>query len=86
MTEVKFVVHNKVGLHARPASTLVKAAAGFRSKITIIKDDIVADAKSILTLLTLGARKGDQITIMADGEDEEEALKKILDTLENLED
>ena len=84
MTDATFIVQNKVGLHARPASILVKTASVFHSNITIAKDDIVVDAKSILSLLTLGACKGDEITISAEGSDEGEALKKILTTLENL--
>ncbi len=86
MTDVTFVVRNKVGLHARPASLLVKTASRFESKITIIKENVAVDAKSILSLLTLGACKGDRITITANGRDEKEAIQKIVDTLQNFED
>jgi phosphocarrier protein len=65
---------------------LIKAANKFQSRIIIVKDRIEADAKSILSLITLGAGKGDEILIRVDGVDEVEATESILDVLESLED
>lgn len=79
-------MQNNVGLHARPATLLIKAANKFQSRIIIVKDRIEADAKSILSLITLGAGKGDEILIRVDGVDEVEATESILDVLESLED
>ena len=73
MVKKKVIVTHKVGLHARPASVFVQAAAKFSSDITVSCEGRNANAKSILTVLTLGAHKGAEITIAAEGEDAEEA-------------
>ena len=72
-------VRNELGLHARAAAQLVKVASGFRSKITLTRPDlnIIADAKSILSLLTLSASKGTDIELDVHGEDETEAFSAI---------
>jgi len=74
---------NKVGLHARPAVLFVQTANQFKSEIIVIKDDRQADAKSILGVLSLGAEYGDVITIRARGEDQEEALRALVELVEN---
>ena len=63
-----------VSLHARPAATFVKTALRFRSKVTVGTDGKVADAKSILAVLALGAVGGTVLRLSADGEDAPEAL------------
>lgn len=70
---------NTLGLHARAAAKLVSLAAGFKCKITIIREDtgIEANAKSILSVLHLAASLGTNITIIADGVDENEAVAAI---------
>jgi phosphocarrier protein HPr len=68
------------GLHARPAAQFVKTAKQFSSDIVVIKGEREANAKSSLKLMTLGAKKGDKITISAEGEDAQEAV----DTLTQL--
>lgn len=80
MPEVTVTVNHEVGLHARPASIFVQAAAKYSSEIEVTHGEITANAKSILGVLTLGAHKDAEITINAEGEDAEEALK----TLEQL--
>jgi phosphocarrier protein HPr len=62
------------GLHARPAAQFVKTAKQFSSDIVVIKGEREANAKSSLKLMTLGAKKGDKITISAEGEDAQEAV------------
>ncbi|MGI6588669.1 MAG: HPr family phosphocarrier protein [Peptococcia bacterium] len=77
-----FVIQNKTGLHARPASLFVKKASSFKCKIKIKKDDTEVDAKSMLSVLTLGAGQGSTITITTDGEDEKEALQELIKLLQ----
>jgi len=89
MKETIVVVNNKVGLHARPASLFVQAAAKFNSNIQVscqdpdTKELREANAKSILGVLTLGVFQGMGITIRAEGEDEEEAVATLTDLVEN---
>ncbi len=85
MLEVKIVLKNQTGLHARPASILVTEAGKFKSDIYILKDGREINAKSILGVLSMGARKGDEITIKISGEDEEQALSRLTELLENFE-
>lgn len=63
-----------VALHARPAATFVKTALRFRSRVTVGLDGKVADAKSILAVLALGATGGTVLRLSADGEDAPDAL------------
>lgn len=83
MVEKKVIVNHKVGLHARPASTFVQTANKFASDITVSCEDRNANAKSILTVLTLGAHKGAEITISAEGADAEEAVNALVELVEN---
>jgi len=72
-----YMIQNKFGLHARPSASFVQTASRFRSAITVEKDGQVADGKSILDLMTLAAAHGTYITIKADGEDAQEALRAL---------
>lgn len=83
MVEKKVIVNHKVGLHARPASVFVQAASKFTSDITVACEDRSANAKSILTVLTLGAHKGAVITISAEGEDADQAVSELVELVEN---
>lgn len=82
MQEVTLVVRHKVGLHARPAAMFVQTAKQFKSDISVRKDDREANAKSILSILTLGVNQGSVITVKANGEDEEQALKALQELVE----
>lgn len=77
------ILKNKTGLHARPAALFVQASKGFDSKITVYCNGRKADAKSILSVLTLGANLDSEITLEIEGEDEERALKTLLQMIEN---
>lgn len=77
MTEKIFVIKNKIGIHARPAAQIVKAASGFRSAIYISKDGNEVNAKSIMGILTLEAGFGSKVTVKCDGEDELDAIEAI---------
>jgi len=85
MVEKVFVVKNETGLHARPASMFVQKAAKFKSQIKLQKEGKEANAKSIISVLSLGASKGSKITISCTGEDEKDALAALVDLLDNLE-
>jgi len=83
MPEVKVVVTHKVGLHARPAAIFVKAANKFASDIQVTKDDRTINAKSILSVLTLGVNQGSEITLHAEGEDADAALEELVALVKN---
>jgi phosphocarrier protein len=70
-------IKNKLGLHARPASLLVKLAGKFESEVQLAKDDTEINAKSILGVMMLAAGPGQMIVITAEGSDEEEAVDAI---------
>lgn len=80
--EVK--LENKTGLHARPASIFVKEAAKFKSEITLIKEGQRYNAKSIMGILSMGASKGDFLTIEAEGEDEKEAVDSLVELMKSM--
>lgn len=82
MKQVTAVVKAEAGLHARPASMLVKAAAGFKSSVKVEKSGKSADAKRLLSILTLGAKQGEIVTITTEGIDEEAAIKAIKTLIE----
>lgn len=74
MSQVRFVVIDPSGLHARPAARFVQAASRFSSRIVIQQDGREADAKSLISLLGLTIRPQSEITLAADGADADEAL------------
>ncbi|QIB27622.1 HPr family phosphocarrier protein [Caloranaerobacter azorensis] len=74
---------NETGLHARPASIFVKEASKYASDIKIIKNGKEYNAKSIMGILSLGAGKGDKLTITAEGEDEKQAIQALKALVEN---
>ena len=73
---------SKSGLHARPAALFVQRAKEFQSQITLSKDGKAANGKSILSVLTLGAEQGQQITLRTEGDDAQLALDKLTSLLE----
>jgi phosphocarrier protein len=77
-----YVMKNQTGLHARPASLFVKAANTFQSSIKVRKGDEEVDARSIISILTLGAGLGERITIEATGADENEAVQSLIDLMD----
>ena len=77
MPEIKLTITHEVGLHARPASTFVQTAAKFSSDIEVNHGETTANAKSILSVLTLGVHKDAEIVVKAEGEDADEALKAL---------
>jgi phosphocarrier protein len=74
MPERTVKIINKLGLHARPAAEIVKTAAKFKSDITIIRDDLEVNGKSIMGVMMLAAEFGSSILIRAEGPDADAAL------------
>ena len=74
-------IQNTVGLHARPATFFTQKANSFVSSIWIEKSDKRANAKSLLGVLSLGIIKGDTITLLADGDDEQAAVDGLVDLI-----
>jgi phosphotransferase system HPr (HPr) family protein len=83
MPETTLTVRHKVGLHARPAAVFVQTAKAYKSDIRVVHGEREANAKSILTVLTLGANQGAEITIKAEGEDADEALAALTALVED---
>lgn len=84
ISERPLTITNKVGLHARPAALFVQTAARFRdTRIEVVKDGTVRDAKSILGVLTLGVSQGTTITVRADGPHAEEAVAALADLVDH---
>lgn len=75
--ERRVVIQNTWGLHVRPASKLAECAARFASRIEILKDGRVVDAKSPISLLTLAAVCGTELLVRADGPDAQHAVDTI---------
>ncbi len=79
MVTKEIEVVNRLGLHARPATMLVKTASSFQSKVIIKKDELSVDAKSIMGVLILAAQKGSRLIIEVEGPDEEAAAEAMAD-------
>ena len=73
MKEFKHIINDPLGLHARPAGMLVKAAAGYASAVTIEAPTGKADAKRIMAVMRLAAKQGMELTVTCEGADEEAA-------------
>ena len=82
MFSKEVVVHNQVGLHARPATFFIQKANEFKSSIWVEKDERKVNAKSLLGVLSLGITKGTTINIIADGMDEEDAVSALVALIE----
>jgi len=74
MLERDLEIKNKLGLHARAAAKFVRCAGGFAAQITVVRGDMSVDGKSIMGVLLLAAPMGTVLRVVADGEDEQEAV------------
>jgi len=83
MVEKDVIIKNKTGLHARPAAILVQTANKFESDIFLEKDGDRVNAKSIMGVMMLAAAEGSKIKIIAEGNDEKEAVETIFNLLES---
>ena len=86
MVSKEVIVNNGTGLHARPATLLVKKASSFKSDVSIEFNGKNANVKSLIGVLSLGVTKGANITVTASGDDETLAAEEIAKLIETLED
>jgi phosphocarrier protein len=83
MVERTVQILNKNGLHARPAAEVVKIAAKFKSEITLTRDDLEVNGKSIMGVMMLAAECGASVRLRADGADAEQAIDAIATLIAN---
>ncbi len=83
MVSQKATIKNPTGLHLRPAGLFCKTAVQFQSKITFRYKDTTANAKSVLSVLGACIKKGDEIELVCEGEDEEQALAEMIRIIED---
>jgi phosphocarrier protein len=83
MLERNVTIANKNGLHARPAAEIVKTAAKFKADITLVRDDLEVNGKSIMGVMMLAAEYGSTLRLRADGPDAEEAVSALANLIES---
>lgn len=83
MMEKAVTIKNRAGIHARPAALIVKKANEFDSEIFLELEDMKVNGKSIMGIITLGADYKSEINIIAEGNDEKEAVEAIAQLFEN---
>lgn len=74
MKNFEYVITDEVGIHARPAGLLVKASKDYSSTIIVKCGDKSADAKKLLAVMSLGVKKGQNIEVSVEGDDEDTAV------------
>ena len=82
MIEKEIVVNSDAGVHARPAMMIVREAMKYSCEVTLVKDDVEADGKSIMSVLGLAIIAGSRIKVRAKGEGEEEVVNYIVELIE----
>ena len=83
MVKQRVTIKNPTGLHLRPAGILCKEAMQFKSLITFEFDGNVSNAKSVLSVLGACVKCGDEIELTREGDDEDEALKRLIEAIES---
>ena len=83
MVTRKTPIKNTTGLHLRPAGIFCKTAVQFKSKITFQYGNATANAKSVLSVLGACIKRGDEIELFCEGEDEEEAMAAMLQIIDD---
>ena len=78
MVTQKVIIKNTTGLHLRPAGFFCKQAMEFKSKITFRRKDTGGSAKSLLSILGAAIKRGDEVELICEGEDEEAALEAMI--------
>lgn len=77
MKEFKYVITDELGIHARPAGLLAKEVKKYESKVTIALGEKSAQAKAIMGVMALGVEKGSEVTVSADGPDEDTVISEL---------
>lgn len=83
MPERTVQIINKAGLHARPAAEIVKLAAKYASDITVIRDELEVNGKSIMGVMMLAAECGSTLQLKAEGPDAKEAIEALARLIES---
>ena len=83
MIRQKVTVCNITGLHLRPAGVLCETAARFESNVSFFFDGVPVNVKSVLSVLAACVKKGDEIELICDGEDEAEAMKALVEAIQS---
>ena len=83
MIEQEVTVRNRAGLHTRPAASIVKLAAKYKSEVYLNREGFSINAKSIIGVMTLAAEQGCTLLIQADGDDANDAIKAIVELIED---
>lgn len=84
MVSKKVKINEEAGLHLRPAGKLCNEAIKYKSKITMKSNNVNANAKSVISVLSACVRCGNEIEFVCEGEDEEEALAAMIDAIQEL--
>jgi len=82
MVSCEITIKNNVGLHARPATFFIQKANSYKCSLWVERDERRVNAKSLLGVLSMGIVKGMTVTLLADGEDEAEALKGLSELID----
>ncbi len=83
MKSTTYQINDKNGIHARPAGVIVQCARRFASAVALESNGKHADAKKLFAIMQLGVRCGDTVTLTAEGEDEDDAVQELYDTMRN---
>ncbi len=83
MLNKNFTIVNRLGLHARAAAQLVQTASQFKAEVTLKKEDVEVNGKSIMGILLLAAPKGTAIEVVVNGSDEAEAMMVLSNLIED---
>ncbi|WP_036451731.1 HPr family phosphocarrier protein [Mycoplasma buteonis] len=80
MKEITLKIIDPIGIHARPAQLLTASASKYKSDSKILANGLEANLKSIMNIMTLGVKSGDEVTLKVTGEDEEKAFEELVST------
>ncbi|NBB75252.1 MAG: HPr family phosphocarrier protein [Bacteroidetes bacterium] len=83
MIERQVTVQNRAGIHTRPASMIVRTASQFDADVYIQKDNYEINGKSVIGVMTLAAEQGATLTLVVEGEDEDEAADALVELFED---
>jgi len=77
LKEVVYMIINRLGIHARPAAEIAKIASKYDCDVTLLGNNKQANAKSLLMIMALGIKNGQEVTIAVDGPDEDKAIEAL---------
>ncbi|MDO4490327.1 MAG: HPr family phosphocarrier protein [Lachnospiraceae bacterium] len=83
MREFNYTIKSQVGIHLRPAAELTAVAERFDSRVRITKEDVTMNGKSVMSVISLCVKQGDEVTITVEGKDEDLACNALQDFFES---